>query len=126
MLLAARICNSGRGNRIGEVMRRNVARSDDAPGSLLYLRVKIFKQWIIEKFTNADFQAITNVPGGDAHIAISLSSVRPSYPNTARLQWHVLPAGDGDSLETSHYHPNQPLYGITQRLSNCLHMTSSQ
>lgn len=42
-------------------MRENIARSGDAPGSLLYLRFKIFKQWIIEKFTNADFQAITNL-----------------------------------------------------------------
>jgi hypothetical protein len=29
--------------------------------TLLYLRVKIFKQRIIEKFTNADFKTITNL-----------------------------------------------------------------
>ncbi len=42
-------------------MRGNVARSGDVPGLLFDLRLKIFKQRIIEKFTNADFQAITNL-----------------------------------------------------------------
>ena len=50
----------GKGSRTGKIIRKSIARSGDVPGSLLDLRLKIFKQWIIEKFTDADLQAITN------------------------------------------------------------------
>ena len=50
-------------------MEKSAARSGDAPGPLLYLRIKIFKQWIIEKFADTDFKTVTNfLNGNDSRI----------------------------------------------------------
>lgn len=59
--LSTRRFNSCRSSRIDKAIGKNTARSGDDSGLPLYLSSKIFKQWIIEKLSNTDFQVITKL-----------------------------------------------------------------